>query len=359
MKKLLIFHTGLAPYRVDFFNKFNDFFDMRICFYRHSLYSNLEEKINFNPTYIEQKKGFFFWVKGIFQQLMSFKPEIVVCSEFNIATLIVVLFKYLTFKKYRILSIVDDSYNMVADGNQFSWKHVWATRLLMPFIDNVINVEPRVVDFFQKKYGKGIYMPIISDDDIARQRLQRLLPISQQYVNAYGLETKKVLLFVGRLVALKNVAFVIKAFKKIKKTDCVFVIVGDGVEKTNLQKEAEGCSNIIFTGRLEGDDLYAWYNVAQVFTLSSWQEAFGAVTNEALLGGCYALVSNLAGSNCLIEENVNGNIIDPYDQDAYEIALENAFKKVSPVTSPLRLRKNAMKESFHDCIERLFSQMDE
>mgnify|MGYP003512793973 CR=1 FL=1 len=48
----------------------------------------------------------------------------------------------------------------------------------------------------QEKYQKGIYFPIICNDVIAKKRLERVLPISQNYVSKYQLEGKKVLLFV-------------------------------------------------------------------------------------------------------------------------------------------------------------------
>ena len=358
-KKLLVFHIAVAPYRVDFFNRLNKMFDARICFLFQSIYSNIKKQLGFTPIFINRSDGVLRWIKCIVFQIRSFKPDVVVCSEFNLATLAVVLLKILTFKKYRIISMVDDSYNMIADGNSFSRKHIWATRILMPFIDNVVNVEPRVVEFFQKKYGKGVYMPIIVDENNARKRLQRILPISQEYVKKYNLEGKMVLLFVGRFVGLKNIPFAIDAFLKANVKNSVFVIVGDGPEKENIQRMVQNRNEVIFTGRLEGDDLYAWYNIAQVFTLQSTREAFGAVTNEALLGGCYCLVSNLAGSNCLIEENVNGNIIDPYDAVKYVELLKTAFDKVKPISLPLSLKDNLMIEKFDNCFENMIKKLME
>ena len=362
-KRLLVFHPVIAPYRIDFFNEFYRRFDTIVCLFLRNLvtqkfdYSKIEEQLNFTPVYIENKKGLFHWIKGIVGQLRVFKPNVVLCSEFSIATLVIVLYKILTFKRFRIISIVDDSYDMVSANNYFSWKHKWAAKILMPFLDNIINVEPRVAKYYQQKYGKGVYMPIIVDDERARERLQRILPISQEYVTKYKLVGKKILLFVGRFVELKNLPFAINAFLKANIKDSVFVIVGDGPEKENIQKMVQNRNDFIFTGRVEGDFLYAWYNIAQIFTLQSTQEAFGAVTNEALLGGCYCLVSKLAGSNCLIKENVNGNIIDPYDEVFFIKILAAALENSVPVSLPLQLRENRMQKPFNDCFENMINNL--
>ena len=359
-QKLLIFHPIIAPYRIDFFNNFSKYFDAEICLYWRNLrdqkfdYKKIEEQLTFKPTWIiKEELGIFSWLIQLWKKLSLRKNDIVIVSEFGLATITTIFHKLITRSKYKIISIVDDSYNMVAENNQFSWKHKWATKVLMPFMNNVINVEPRVTEYYQQKYGKGVYMPIIVDENKARERLLRILPISQKYVEKYNLEGKKILLFVGRLVGLKNIPFAINAFLKASVKDSVFVIVGDGPEKQNLQKLIKDDQNIIFTGRLEGDDLYAWYNIAQVFTLQSTQEAFGAVTNEALLGGCYCLVSKLAGSNCLIKENTNGNVIDPFDIESYLKLLKEAFNKCDPVQESLSIRPNLMTESFEECFQRM------
>lgn len=363
-KKLLIFHPVIAPYRIDFFNEFSKRFEAEICLYRRNLknqkfeYTKIEEQFNFKPNWIvKDELGLFYWFVQLWKILSLRKNDAVIVSEFGIVTIIAVLHKIVTRGKYKIISMVDDSYDMVAANNQFSWKHKWATKILMPFMSNVINVEPRVVDYYQQKYGKGVYMPIIVDDDRARERLQRILPISSDYVKKYNFEGKKVLLFVGRLVGLKNIPFAIDAFFKANIKDSVFVIVGDGPEMGEIQEMVKGRNNVVLTGRLEGDSLYAWYNIAQVFTLQSTQEPFGAVTNEALLGGCYCLVSKLAGSNCLIKENVNGNIIDPYDEVFFIKILAAALENSVPVSLPLQLRENRMQKPFNDCFENMINNL--
>ena len=319
-KKLLIFHTTVAPYRIDFFNSLYESFDARICLMYRNLksqrfdYSKIEEKLLFKPYYLIESPQFlgrrFYF--GYIKHLIKFRPEIVITQEYSLGTAVVLLYKKLFRKRYKVVSICDDSYNMVAENNDFSRIHKLARKLLVPLLDDIILVEKRAVDWYQGHYGKGIFFPIIKDDKRARKEYKRLLTMSEDTIRKKRLKGKHVLLFVGRLVALKNVQTIIRAFSQLNQDENVLVIIGDGPERENLERLAQELgTNVIFTGRLEGDEMNQWYNIAICFILASYQEAFGAVTNEALLAGCWCLISNKAGSQCLIENDINGYIFDP------------------------------------------------
>lgn len=362
--KVLVLHPIIAPYRIDFFNAISEKFDTRVCLMWDNLkdqkfdYKKIEQQFNFVPTYIlRDELGFFKWSTMIWKTISDFKPDIVITNEFGFTTDIALLCRLFTRQHYKIVSIIDDSYDMVANNNQFTWRHKKAMELLMPYLDNVINVEPRVTEWYKGRFGKGIYFPIICNDEIARRRQERVLNISEKYLSKFDLVGKRVLLFVGRLVKLKNLDSAIQAFVKANVKDSVFIIVGDGVERSHLESIASDNKNILFVGRYEGDDLYAWYNVGQVFTLPSIQEPFGAVTNEALVAGCKALVSRYAGSNCLVEEGINGKIIDPYDIESFAKEIRSILQDIEPLNLPLTVKPNLMQSSFGEHIDRLSAKL--
>lgn len=361
--KMLVFHPVIAPYRIDFFNELYSQFGAEICLFRRNLnsqkfdYDKIEQQFLFKPNYILKEHGCISRVRNIIHKLSFSKADVVIVSELGIPTLIAIFYKYLTFKKYKVVSMIDDSYDMVAGNNQFSWKHKFATKLLVPLLDEVINVEPSVVKYYQRKFKKGIFFPIIANDKIAEQRLNRVVPISNEYIKKYHLQGKKVLLYVGRLVKIKNVAFAIEAFLKANIPDSVFVIVGDGTENENLKSMIHNSQNVIFTGRLEGDSLYAWYNIAQCFTLPSLLEPFGAVTNEALLGGCKVLISKVAGSSCLVEEGKNGYLIDPKNMDDYIKKLISILDETNACDIIRKVRQNLMIYTFNDRFDEIYNKI--
>ena len=78
----------------------------------------------------------------------------------------------------------------------------------------------------------------------------------------------------------------------------------------------------LFTGRKSGQELMAWYNVGGIHLLPSRQEAFGAVTGEALAAGLYSLVSERAGSSSLIRPG-NGRVLPADDPSAWTAAIRD------------------------------------
>ena len=356
-QRLLVFHPIIAPYRIDFFNSLSQEFEAKICLIWRNLhdqtfdYAKIEEQFVFTPDYLD-KRLLRVIPKGVVKTIKEFKPDIVLVPECGLLSLLVVAYRAWSKANYSVVSMIDDSFDMI-NGHQFSKKHEWAEKILIPRFDNVINVDSRTTAFFRQKYAKGIYFPIIADEKKARERYQRILPLSEKLVRQYGLEEKKIVLFVGRLVAVKNIPALIKVFRSIAGEDYRLVLVGDGDCREELSVLSKEDVRILLVGRYEGDELFAWYNLAQVFCLPSLQEAFGAVTNEALLGGCWCLISEKAGSQCLISNGENGMVFDPNDERELKKLLVEALEMQKPLSLPLRPRSNNMKITFKNEIRRV------
>ena len=102
--------------------------------------------------------------------------------------------------------------------------------------------------------------------------------------------------------------------------------------------------DIYYVGRKEGIELKAWYLAGQILVLPSSYEPFGAVVNEALLAGEFAMVSENAGATCLINDE-NGLILDIRKPiiDFKEITL-----RIKPISEPWKPHKSRMPFLFQD-----------
>lgn len=358
-KRLLVFHPVIAPYRIDLFNRLNDEYDTRVCLFQHNLldqsfnYDDILAQLNFTPVFLDRRLGPF--KRGVIRQILEFRPDVVMVSEVGFVTFTALLCKIISLNHIKVVSIVDDSFDMLVNNNQFSWKHALAEKLAFPFLDEIIVVEPLVAEYLRGKYSKGQYFPIVQSESRFKEIYVKARPIAETYIDKYGLSGCKVLLSVCRLVGLKNLKTSIEAFKKVQDPSARYVIVGSGPEQEALIQQASADSRIIFVGREEGPGLYAWYLPACCFILPSLREPFGAVTDEALSSGCWCLVSNRAGSSCLIEEARNGNVIDPLDVQAMAARISEVLGRSEPVCTPVSMRPGKRLLTFED----YFSPMNE
>ena len=359
----LFIRTSIAPYRIDFYNALHERLDMRMCFYYPVGHDQafdrerLESSCTFRPTYLkgirlgrDSRKLCF----GLWKLVRKEDPVLVIVPEFQLVLYQLVFIRLFRRKKFRIVSMCDDSIDMIERRNDFSGLHrflrSWAPKLL----DDIIVVSPAVCDWYRDHFGIGQFMPIMMDNAPARERYRRLLPRSAALEAQYGLQGRKVILFVGRLVELKNVDRLIDAYAAMEG-DAALVIVGGGPEGERLRSQAAGTGkNVIFTGRLEGDDLYVWYNVADLVVLPSSQEAFGAVVNEALLAGARVAVSSHAGAACLVTAE-NGAVVDIDAPDALRKALEGQLAASGPRTG--ELRPDLMPYEFNTLMDNLVRQL--
>lgn len=263
-------------------------------------------------------KAGFLGIKNLRFDVLSIlwksKADVVFISEYNLLGLLVCLFKILVNWHLKIVTICDDNVKMAQNAN---WVKRIMRYVMLHILSAVILADPKSLEWYgaSLKYkAKYCYFPIIQSDVIFRERLRQALPLSISLTKKYDLIGKKVILYVGRLVEVKNVSLLLKAFHDVigKSSEVRLFIVGDGELQAELKRQVRIDAlihSIQFVGKQEGLDLLAYYNIAQIFVLPSIYEPFGTVINEALLAGCYTLCSSAAGSACLIESHKNGDLL--------------------------------------------------
>ncbi len=128
------------------------------------------------------------------------------------------------------------------------------------------------------------------------------------------------ILSLGRLVRLKGIDILIKAYCLLKKT-CPAVklkIAGDGVEMHALKELADSLNlseEIEFLGTVRGEEKIRLLSKALLFVCPSREEAFGIGNLEALASGLPVIASRVGGIPDVIEDGINGFLIEPEKPD--------------------------------------------
>lgn len=354
----LFFGITVAPYSVDFCNCLHEELRCRMFHIPQPPFEMAfdveaaERRCRFPMERYEKRPGLRHFL-ALYRLVKAEKPERVFVSEFSLTALRMLLIRRLLRQSFRIVSVCDDSPDMIR-GNDFSRLHRLARHWVPRWVDDLILANPESLAWYRSRFGKGLYMPILSDERLLRQDYAAALERGRRLRDEYRLGERPVVLFVGRLIPLKNLDAFLEAMCGVEASA---VFVGDGPLQAHLEAKARKLGvRAVFTGRKEGLDLAAWYDLADVLVLPSLQEAFGAVTGEALAAGCPVIVSSRAGSSFLVTEGENGSVIDPEDRASFAAALKR-WTGASPAARPLELRENLLPVSFRDLFETLKEEL--
>lgn len=145
----------------------------------------------------------------------------------------------------------------------------------------------------------------------------------ERYTNKSDIKiSPKQIIAVGRLSKIKGFDLLIQAVAAIK-TPCQLVIAGDGPEKENLENLAKMLGiekKVIFTGRLEKQQLIHFYQESSIFCMSSYNEGMSNAMLEAIACGLPIVTTNIGGAVELVKGN--GTIVPCGDSFAIQEALE-------------------------------------
>ncbi len=138
--------------------------------------------------------------------------------------------------------------------------------------------------------------------------------ISLREKYGYGPDDK-ILLYLGRLAAEKNIEELIDFYQKIKMEDLKFLIVGGGPYLSKLKKYAQNIDRKIdFIGQVDPSLVKDYYQLADIFISASKSETQGLTYYEALSNGRIALCKKDACLDGVIKNNFNGYQYEEYGE---------------------------------------------
>src|SRR5712664_122418 len=205
--------------------------------------------------------------------------------------------------------------------------------------------QPRVRDFIYRHADAIIAANQFACDGLTRigipaERIHKLTPgvnfedfqprpKRADLVELYGLQGKKVLLTVARLVPRKGHKIVLQALPKVlaEVPDLKYLIVGEGSERDSLQtlaRELGVQDAVIFAGDVVHDQICDFYNLCDVFVMVNRLdeggdvESFGMVFTEANAVGKPVIGGRSGGTAEAVIPGQTGFLVDP--KSVYELA---------------------------------------
>ncbi|MGP1993428.1 glycosyltransferase family 4 protein [Zobellia laminariae] len=140
--------------------------------------------------------------------------------------------------------------------------------------------------------------------------------------------------FVGRIGFDKGIEEMINSFVQIQKQskNSKLLLVGP-YEKDidplpeSIEKEIKENASIISAGWQQ--DVRPYFAISNIFVFPSYREGFPNVLLQAGAMGIYSIVTNINGSNEIIEDGLNGVIIPVKNTEALTKAMEDCLKNSS------------------------------
>jgi D-inositol-3-phosphate glycosyltransferase len=149
-----------------------------------------------------------------------------------------------------------------------------------------------------------------------------------------GVGGRTVLLFVGRIQALKGVDLAVRALAELPDRRAVLVVVGgpsgpegerDLARLHDLVDELGLTSRVRFVAPQPHEQLARFYQAADVCVVPSRSESFGLVALEAAACGTPVVASNVGGLRVVVDDGVTGVLVDDREPRAFADAIDRVL----------------------------------
>ncbi|PFR30915.1 glycosyl transferase [Bacillus cereus] len=177
---------------------------------------------------------------------------------------------------------------------------------------------------------------------------------------------EKYLLFVGRISKEKGVHNLLRSWKQLRnKNNTKLIIIGDGPEKSNLEKEYIS-GDIKFLGNQETKTVLAYMKSAKYLVVPSiWYEGFPMTIVESFSVGTPVICSNIGSLQEVVEDGITGFHFNNKDSrhlttilekalnyDQYELMKTNVFSKFEKNYTP-EVNYNQLINIYRDVIKEM------
>ena len=171
------------------------------------------------------------------------------------------------------------------------------------------------------------------------------LKMRTQLSKSFNISIKDtIFISVGRIVFIKGWPLLVDSFRYVLKThkNCQLIFIGDGEESEKLASYCHDEINkgiILMVGFQSSEIISAFLNAADVFISGSYVEGWPTSIVEALACGKSIVTTKVSGVSDMIQEGINGYIIEDRNTAIFGEKMLNAINLESPNSTSISLSK--------------------
>lgn len=327
MKKIIIFHNIVAPYRTELFNQLSKICHLKVVFFQRKdstrLWEQTVDNFEFEYEFLDSKEIAFLGKKlyfntGIFKTLKEFSPELVFVLDnppnYLSSVLSSILSKILNIKT--ILWTGAYRQNLLNNSNSLKSKIMSCAiflirRLLVKLSHKYWCYSSETKSYLMNSFG------VCEEDAIVGLQGYPSNLIHQQYTCIKRKYNSNKFLYLGYINERKGISdFLENALPILSKFGYEIDIVGDGEQKEYLEGKYSHKKNISFYPYSEGAAKAKYISEAKYMILPSKADPWGWVVQEA----------SMLRTPILVSDKVMAKEINPINSLVYKLESECDIK---------------------------------
>ena len=346
--KVLYCNPSFWDYRLPFYNRLNELFNgefyviyspKRYCG-RERLLDKIKAVLGKNALPYENEPMFDVHTRsfnhfseghqqipfpfGLLRRIRKVRPDVLITEGFFQWTPLVVLYGFL-FRVPVFMGYERTLHTERNSGKLRKWHRQFTDWFIKGYLVNGSETKKYLLSIGVKE--SKIHIGGMSADSEGLRK--GIASLSKEEKQAFKAKFQKgdglVYLFSGRVEELKGTPHLLAAWEKhVKKhVNDVIVLIGMGDKYDELKKKYESEKSIYLEGRVEYQNVYKYYAIADVFILPTLQDNWSLVIPEAMSCGLPVATSIYNGCHSeLIHEGENGTTFDTFNEDSMIQALD-------------------------------------
>lgn len=207
-------------------------------------------------------------------------------------------------------------------------------------VDNIIALSEDTISMLSSAYNlpkeKIFHMPNGMRDSHYKLSYSEKMFLREQF---HVGENETILLSVGRLDTNKGIHPLLNCFEKIvrKYKNCRLVLIGDG-DTSIFKNHSSIVSKVIFTGKIDHDDVAKWYEIANIGLFPSFSEECSYVGIEMMMHSLPVVASDSYGVRCMFHDGKNSLVAKRESFKSNKAFENNLFENICRMIESKELR---------------------